>query len=137
MWLDSFVLLYLCVIGIWDIKYKVVTYRALIIGVGLVVLHCFVNDVEPYLCMGGFIIGACFLGVSNITKESIGYGDSMVIFLLGGYLGIWQLIVCLCITFIWCGLYSGIQLATGHRNKSEGIPFLPFLALGYMGGMLL
>ena len=42
----------------------------------------------------GIGVGVLFLLVSKVTEEAIGYGDSVAIMILGGYLGFWKLWEC-------------------------------------------
>lgn len=79
----------------------------------------------------GLVAGACFLFISYLTRERMGYGDSIVISILGITLGIWELIEVLSIAFILLGVFAGYCFV--RKKQVKVLPFLPFLAAGYIG----
>lgn len=48
----------------------------------------------------GIGVGVLFLLVSKVTEEAIGYGDSVAIMILGGYLGFWKVVGVLAAAFL-------------------------------------
>lgn len=76
----------------------------------------------------GIGVGMLFICISRITREAIGYGDSVAIVILGGFLGFWRLLESLAGAFFLCGIWS-IGVCMFRRKKS--IPFMPFLTAGY------
>lgn len=92
----------------------------------------FVGKGDVWLIMGGIGIGILFLLVSKVTGESMGYGDSWTILIMGMYLGIWELIEVLAGAFFLLAIFSVIGLTVKKMSKRLRIPFLPFLAAGYL-----
>lgn len=43
----------------------------------------------------------------------------------------------LCAALLLCGIYSGIEYLMLKKSRSEEIPFVPFLLIGYLGGIFL
>ena len=74
----------------------------------------------------GIGVGVLFLLVS---KEAIGYGDSVAIMILGGYLGFWKVVGVLAAAFFTSGVCSVIL---AFRGRVKTMPFFPFLTLGYI-----
>ena len=72
----------------------------------------------------GIGVGVLFLLVSKVTEEAIGYGDSVAIMILGGYLGFWKVVGVLA-----AGVCSVIL---AFRGRVKTMPFFPFLTLGYI-----
>ena len=70
-----------------------------------------------------------FLLVSKVTEEAIGYGDSVAIMILGGYLGFWKVVGVLAAAFFTSGVCSVIL---AFRGRVKTMPFFPFLTLGYI-----
>ena len=66
---------------------------------GSVIYQVVTRDVEWRLSVAGGFVGAGFLIMSRLTRETIGYGDSLAILILGIYLGIWSLLVVLVTSF--------------------------------------
>ena len=64
-----------------------------------------------------------------MTEEAIGYGDSVAIMILGGYLGFWKVVGVLATAFFTSGVCSVIL---AFRGRVKTMPFFPFLTLGYI-----
>ena len=77
----------------------------------------------------GIGVGVLFLFVSKVTEEAIGYGDSVAIMILGGYLGFWKVVGVLAAAFFTSGVCSVIL---AFRGRVKAMPFFPFLTLGYI-----
>ncbi len=87
--------------------------------------------------IGGIAIGAVFLALSKCTKESIGYGDSFLIFSLGIFLGGRKVLETVFVAMLFSCVFSIIySIRHGWRGKHT-IPFIPFLAAAYIGVVLL
>lgn len=81
----------------------------------------------------GIALGLVFLVISKITKEQIGYGDSVVLILLGVSLELSEVIEVMTWAFSLCFLYGILYRVL---LKKDSIPFIPFLAIGYIGGSI-
>ncbi|MBQ9990867.1 MAG: prepilin peptidase [Lachnospiraceae bacterium] len=73
--------------------------------------------------------GIVFLLCSRFTREKVGYGDGMILLILG---------LCFPAAFLWqtwitavflITLWAGFLLCTKKGNRNTRIPFLPFLWL--------
>lgn len=85
--------------------------------------------------LGGVLVGGGIILLAFITEEAIGIGDGIALIITGIYLGFWKNLQ-LCMTgFILSALFSGILLLTKKAKRNQGVPFIPFLLLGY-GSML-
>lgn len=73
--------------------------------------------------------GIFFLICSRLTGEQIGYGDGIMLLILGGCLSsTWLWIICLIAIFL-LALWAGILLGMKKAGRHTRIPFLPFLWL--------
>lgn len=68
-------------------------------------------------------MGVLFLLVSKVTEEAIGYGDSVAIMILGGYLGFWKVVGALAVAFFTSGVCSVIL---AFRGRVKTMPFSLF-----------
>ena len=85
----------------------------------------------------GSVIGITFFLISKCTKEAFGYGDSWVILLLGIFLGARKVLALLTIAFFLSLVVGGILLIRSKWSRKKTIPFLPFLAIGYLGVLII
>lgn len=131
-------ILYLFLLSLIDIKKRKIPIWGLIIGVAMSVLfQCITRDKDFILIVSGAMTGIIFIVVSRVTNEKFGYGDSILILALGIFLGFWNILYLLFIAFLLAAVYSIFLLSVYHRGKKESFPFVPFLAMGYVGGMML
>ena len=87
------------------------------------------NSWISMLC--GIGIGVIFLIISYITREALGYGDSILIIVLGLFVGAVELIEILTMTWIVLALSAMILLTFKRFSRKTALPFVPFLTLGY------
>jgi len=127
----------LIVLSILDLKDRRLPVVLLIgISIALAGFRIFYFQYQPFLWMAGGVLGVGFLLISKVTKEAIGYGDSWIIVLLGIFLGIWEVILLLLITFFITGLV-GMVLILRKADKGTGIPMVPIVTIAYLGMRLM
>ena len=63
-------------------------------------------SISPILIVSGAAVGIVFLGISNITREAFGYGDGIVILIMGICLGLRDLLIVLMISFLGASLIA-------------------------------
>lgn len=88
-----------------------------------------------YLAAAG--IGLIFLGISGLTGGKIGMGDGFLILALGTVLSLEELLTVLMIGMAVCACYGGVLLLGFRKSRNTCIPFVPFLLVGYVGGLLI
>ena len=124
---------YLLVLSIQDIRERVISGRYLAAGAVAAVAYQIIVDAQPvWSCLAGVLMGGVFIGISKLTRESLGYGDSFLIAVLGLYLGIWNLMYVLVLAFTMASLYSVIVLIRFRYHKKKTLPFVPFLTAGHI-----
>ena len=84
------------------------------------------------LALAGALVGGIFVGISKLTREAIGYGDSFAIVILGIYLGLWGLLEVLASAFIVLGLVGLFTFVVQKKRGNWSLPFFPFLTAGYL-----
>ena len=137
---DIVVLLILTGLSVSDIRNKKVSRRVLTLWGILTVfwkivdfyqIRVFLEKMEQTNVddLAGIGVGVLSLLVSKVTEEAIGYGDSVAIMILGGYLGFWKVVGVLAAAFFTSGVCSVIL---AFRGRVKTMPFFPFLTLGYI-----
>jgi len=97
----------------------------------------FTHSFDWVLTLGGALVGLVFILVSKITKEGIGYGDSLLILALGIYLGFWKVMVLIMIAFFLSALFAIFVAIIRKKGRKTRFPFVPFLAFSYVVMMFL
>ncbi len=84
--------------------------------------------------MGNALIGTfpgiVCLTLSALTKEAIGYGDSVLILLCGFSLGLGECLSALLLAFCCSGIFAVVLLAAKKGTRKSRIAFVPFLLIG-------
>ncbi len=129
-------MLYLLLLSILDMRFRKMPVWLLITGgmaaSGYQIWKGIGGDVPSIaLIIAGATVGILFLGVSKITKEALGYGDGIVIFIMGIYLGFWNLATVLMIAFFAASILSLFLLISKKSGRKMTMPFVPFLCIGY------
>lgn len=119
--------------AVMDIQYRSVPgWMLLIEGIMVLIYRVLFTEGSIYLWAAGGAVGIAFLLVSRGTREGLGYADSITIFLLGIFLGIWELLAVLGTAFLLSGMAAMVCLAIKHWSRKKTMPFLPFLAAAYL-----
>lgn len=82
-------------------------------------------------------VGCFFIALSLITKGAVGMGDGWLLAALGTMLNAEEFVRVLLMGMLCCGVWAGILLFVLRKGRNTEIPFVPFLMLGYIGGLLL
>ena len=82
-------------------------------------------------------IGILILGGSVLTRGQVGMGDGWMLLALGCMLRMECYIQMACIGMLLAAAYSGVLMLVFRKNRKTEIPLVPFLLLGYVGGMLI
>lgn len=135
--INAVMILLLGICSFCDIRKKQlpIIYLTIMSGVSLLTLICQEGNII-YNLFGAFV-GILFLVTSKVTKEAIGYGDGWMILNLGLWLGVYRLLHALFWGSLVAGMYALFFLWRKRWRRSETIPFVPFLAVGCMGVLLI
>ena len=82
-------------------------------------------------------IGFLILGGSVLTRGQVGMGDGWMLLALGCMLRMECYIQMACIGMLLAAAYSGVLMLVFRKNRKTEIPLVPFLLLGYVGGMII
>lgn len=82
----------------------------------------------------GLAPGMCCLAVSWLTKQGLGYGDSILILVCGLSLGAERCVEMLCIGLFWAGVWALFLFRLKKADRKKEFPFVPFLMAGALIG---
>lgn len=71
-----------------------------------------------------------------VSNGGMGGGDIKLMFSLGLFLGIQKTIITIIFTFIIAGVISIFLLITKIKGRKDKIPFVPFITIGFIIGIL-
>lgn len=124
---------YLCMLAVVDIRKRSLPLWLLGIGAVLALTYQWIaREVPTVLWLSGAAVGIGFLIISKVTEEAVGYGDGLLIGVLGIYLGIWELFCLLVTAFFLAALYAAIIMMRRKFRKKASFPFVPFLGAAYV-----
>lgn len=124
---------YLLILGAMDWKSYRLPVWMLVMGGGLALGYQLSwKELPVVLVLAGGVVGLFFLVISKMTREAFGYGDSILICILGIYLGLWNILLLLALSFFMTALTAAGVLIKKKFRKKEVLPFVPFLGCGYL-----
>ncbi len=82
-------------------------------------------------------LGMMFLAFGFVSHGAIGAGDGWVLLALGTMLSTEIYVRMLCMGLFFAAFWSGILLVVCKKSRKTEIPLLPFLAVGYIGAILI
>ena len=127
---------YMIVLAVMDIRWKKLSLMILLSGtVPLAAGFLCDREIHIILLAAGAAVGVIFLIISRVTEDSFGYGDSILIMIMGGYLGFWNILSLLTAAFSMAALFSIFMLIRKRFHRKSAFPFVPFLTAAYIGGM--
>lgn len=115
----------------WDFKYKEIPLWFSILGAAAGLVFCIYEERTVisvlYACIPGFVA----LVFSWMTKEVMGYGDGIVMLVLGSFMPLKQLLSVGLIAFSLAGAVALVLLVIFHKRGNYKMAFIPFLAVAY------
>lgn len=131
-------LVYIAALAVVDFKYRKLPLKTLLSGLFIAAAGCLCGrEISPVLLAAGGGMGIVFLLISRVSGESFGYGDSILILIIGIFLGFWNLMYLLLGAFSMAAVFSAVMMIKHRFNRKSSFPFVPFLAAAYLGGMFI
>jgi len=128
----SLVLGILLVLSVIDIKKRSITVVGPVILVVVGLIFNVISGLDYKDMLLPCMVGVFMIIVSKISRESIGFGDSLLILSLGVALDFETFIQTLLVGMMWVCLYSLMLIIVFKKGKKYRVPFIPFLAAGYI-----
>lgn len=130
--LKIIIIMFLCVLSYFDIKYRAIPKRFLIFGSAIgscCAGYCILNQTSfiwQYLlaCIPGLI----FI-LTAILTQKIGLGDGWLLLILGAILKYNYCLTVFVISMFLVSGYSIIQLLIIRKKQQSTIPYVPFLTM--------
>ena len=119
----------------WDIKEQQVPLQVSFIGGVVGVLLSVYQERVSLDVLIALVPGISILIIGKLSQERVGYGDGIVISILGLFYSleeVWR--ICFC-AFMFSAGIALVLLVLWKKKGNETIPFIPFLLLGWFVNM--
>ena len=120
------------VICVFDIKRKKISvYMLIILAAAGIISNFTVGEFDIEKRIIAMLPGMILLIVSMITKQQIGYGDGMIILIMGLYIDIDDILSIVLSSFLLSSIAAIILMTVFKKKKNFEMAFSPFLLIGY------
>ena len=128
------ILIFLSICTVFDIRKKeiplILAGSGMAAAIGFTVWRLGNGSVFAGQVLLSMLPGLFFLLVSWCTKEKVGYGDGILLLIIGLMGGFYLCLTGLCISLFLSALFGVLLLFLHKAQKSSRIPFVPFLTMG-------
>lgn len=120
------------VICVFDIKRKKIpVYMLIVLAAAGIISNFTVGEFDIEKRIIAMLPGIILLIVSMITKQQIGYGDGMIILIMGLYIDIDDILSIVLSSFLLSSIAAIILMTVFKKKKNFEMAFSPFLLIGY------
>lgn len=133
---ERFVLLFLLGWNTFtDMRSRRIEGKSVLIGGTAGLLWCLAHGL-PGLRQAvlGMLPGALLLLIGKLGKEAVGYGDGLIVAVIGIYAGLWDTFGLLLGALTAAAVTGSLLLICGRGTVKTELPFVPFLLAAYVGG---
>jgi leader peptidase (prepilin peptidase)/N-methyltransferase len=123
--------IWLAILGWIDFKHKEIPMWLVMLGGVIGIGFCIWEGRSIEGIMLSSLPGILTLVFSRLTKEVIGYGDGIVMGILGLFWKIGQLLSIGMTAFVLAGMVALVLLVVFQKKGSSRMPFIPFLCVAY------
>ena len=97
-----------------------------------IVIAIAAGDIDGAQYLFRLVPGIVSFLVAWVTGEQIGFGDAFLIFIMGLYCNVTELINVCMFALILAGIVSLFLMTVAKKSKKYELPFIPFVFLGRM-----
>lgn len=126
------------ILGLWLGTLSLLDFRDREIPIGLTLLGGLIGMVfgiwekrDIFELVLSCLPGCLAMVFAWVSKETIGYGDGLVLIIMGIYLPISNLLSIGLQAIMIAGVVALVLLVVFHKRGSYRLPFIPFLGLAY------
>lgn len=121
----------LAIQSIYDIRKKQIPLLVTLLGSLVGFILWIIAGNITWMRLSAFLPGMVCLLFAKISREAIGYGDGLILCMMGIYLEIDKLISLCLWAFLFAGLVALFLLVFGKKKGKQEIPFIPFLLIAF------
>ena len=130
-WMAAFIML--GVNSIRDLRTKTIFIRFTVLSAVTGIGFCLFDPGYPVTaCLTGMLPGLATCFLAFMTKETIGYGDGIVMIAMGTLIGAGNCLAAAMTAVVLSGVTAFFLLLSRRAKKQDQIAFVPFLFLGVL-----
>ena len=122
----------LIALAIFDLKYKEIPLLPVAIGGCIGAVFCFMEEQNIMVVIAACLPGIMMLVFSRLAGEVMGYGDGIVLLLMGVFVTLDKILFITCIAFCFAGGVALILFVFFQKKGKYRLPFIPFLCASYL-----
>lgn len=130
------ILVYIFIAAYIDIKNKYIDIYLVILGFMIAIILYLFMPYNLFELLIGIAVGIIVSIISFCTKQSVGFGDGIILIILGIVFGLSTINIFL-YSIIILLVYSILMFLFIKKYKLSTIPFIPFLFIGIILEILL
>lgn len=116
-----------------DIKHMRIDVRAAVAaGILGVAVGRLVYGQPVIWLLYGFIIGGLVSLMAWISRQGIGYGDGVILAVMGLCIEPSVVLCILWVSMLAAGIYGAVGIFRGRRTRASALPFIPFVTAVYV-----
>lgn len=131
---EGAVLIFLSICTIFDIKKKeiplILAGAGIMAAVGFTIWQIGNGSILTAQAALSLLPGLFFLLTGWCTKEKVGYGDGVLLLIIGLMAGFYQCLIGLCISLLLSAFFGVLLLFLHKAQRNSRLPFVPFLTIG-------
>lgn len=121
----------LAIQSICDIRWKKIPVWVTVTGSVLGMSLFFLKDISIIEAGLSFFPGICCLLFSKISREALGYGDSLLLCMMGFFYSVEELLLILLMAIGFAGIAAILLLVVLKKHRKYEMAFVPFLFMAY------
>lgn len=134
MWGQAVMVGMLAVCTAQDIRRREVRLNlVLFFGILGIIFHMLFRMQSIVDLLLGMLLGVILLFVGICSEGKIGVGDGVLLTVTGAYLGLKENLTLFFCALVLCGFWAAGLLILHKKQKTDSIPFVPFLLAAYIG----
>lgn len=117
--------------SVYDLRKKQLPLWITLTGMGIGLLLWILEEKFDVTKFAGIIPGLLCLMFSKVSREAMGYGDGLLICMMGIYLGLTATVSVCMWAFVLAAVTALFLLIVKKKKGKQEMPFVPFLFLGF------
>ena len=131
------ILFVLIIASVRDIVCKEVDIREIMALITLMVVYIFMDDTFKMInSIWGLLFGLLLIVFSKLSKQALGFGDAIVLLVLGVGFGVYRVIYIFMISLIISSVIAIIFFLLKKVGRKTQLPFIPYITIAVMVMMI-